>query len=46
MLILFSPGVPREVYFEGLNDLGQMSDQERVEFFAAHDNIYVTESMG
>lgn len=46
MLILFSPGAPREAYFEGLNDLGQMSDQERVEFFVAHDNIYVTESMG
>jgi mannose-6-phosphate isomerase-like protein (cupin superfamily) len=43
MLILFAPGAPREEYFEGLNDLGQMSEDERLEFFVAHDNLFVAE---
>lgn len=43
MLILFAPGAPREEYFEGLNHLAHMSEEERIEFFIAHDNIYVTE---
>jgi mannose-6-phosphate isomerase-like protein (cupin superfamily) len=44
MLILFSPGAPREGYFEGLNELWQgkqMTPEESDAFFAAHDNIYV-----
>ncbi len=43
MLILFSPGAPREQYFEGLPTLGSMSDAERAEFLRLHDNIYVEE---
>ncbi len=44
MLLLFSPGAPREGYFEGLLELAEgkeMSEQERNAFFVAHDNIYV-----
>ncbi len=44
MLILFSPGAPREGYFEGLLELSQgkkMSEEELSAFFVEHDNIYV-----
>jgi mannose-6-phosphate isomerase-like protein (cupin superfamily) len=41
MLILFSPGAPREQYFERLPDLATMSDDERTEFFCQHDNVYL-----
>ena len=41
MLILFSPGAPRERYFEGLASLGELTDDERAAFFLAHDNIYL-----
>ena len=44
MLLLFTPGAPREEYFETLKKLGEgltMSDQERDAFFAAHDNIWL-----
>ena len=44
MLILFSPGAPREAYFEGLLELAegkQMSREELGAFFVEHDNIYV-----
>jgi mannose-6-phosphate isomerase-like protein (cupin superfamily) len=45
MLILFSPGAPREAYFEGLNRFarsGTWPDQEELlAFFAEHDNHYV-----
>lgn len=41
MLILFSPGAPREPYFEGLPRLGEMSEEEREAFFVEHDNIWV-----
>ena len=41
MLILFTPGAPREQYFEGLASLGSMSEDERAAFFRAHDNLYV-----
>ncbi len=48
MLLLFTPGAPREGYFEGLLELAegrQMTAEERSAFFVAHDNIYVpTES--
>jgi uncharacterized RmlC-like cupin family protein len=40
MLILFSPGVPREAYFEGLAEIGQLSDDERTEFFIRHDTYW------
>lgn len=44
MLILFSPGAPREAYFEGLLELAegkQMSPEELQAFFVEHDNLYV-----
>lgn len=41
MLILFSPGAPREQYFERLPELGAMADEERAAFFRQHDNLYV-----
>ncbi len=41
ILILFSPGAPREAYFEGLSALADMTDDERREWFAAHDNHLV-----
>ena len=41
MLILFAPGAPREGYFEGLPEVGSMSDEERAAFFAHHDTYWV-----
>ncbi len=41
MLILFAPGAPREAYFEGLSGLGQLSDEEKAEFFIRHDTYWV-----
>jgi uncharacterized RmlC-like cupin family protein len=44
MLILFSPGAPREEYFETLAQLGagmEMSDEQRAEFFVRHDNNFL-----
>src|SRR5262245_33686970 len=44
MLILFAPGAPREEYFETLAELAatsrQMSEEERAEFFIAHDTYW------
>jgi quercetin dioxygenase-like cupin family protein len=43
MLLLFSPGAPREGYFEGLLELAegkQVSAAELDAFFVEHDNIY------
>lgn len=41
MLLHFAPGAPREGYFEGLPDLGQMTDEERAAFFVEHDTYWV-----
>ena len=41
MLILFAPGAPREGYFEGLAGLGELSEEERTEFFLRHDTYWV-----
>ena len=45
MLLLFTPGAPREGYFEGLAELAtsgrQLSDEERLEFFLRHDNNWL-----
>ena len=44
MLILFSPGAPREDYFETLADPTRregMTDEERVEFYLRHDNHWL-----
>ncbi|WP_084962617.1 cupin domain-containing protein [Thermoactinospora rubra] len=41
MLLHFSPGAPREGYFEGLPDLASLSDEEKAEFFLRHDNHWL-----
>jgi mannose-6-phosphate isomerase-like protein (cupin superfamily) len=41
MLILFAPGAPREDYFERVATTGQMSEEERTEFYLRHDNHWV-----
>ncbi len=44
MLLLFAPGAPREEYFETLAELGRgrtMTDDERDDFFARHDNVWL-----
>jgi mannose-6-phosphate isomerase-like protein (cupin superfamily) len=45
MLILFTPGAPREEYFETLAALGKgemtLTDAERDEFFLRHDNYWL-----
>lgn len=41
MLLLFTPGAPREGYFEGLVDAAQMTDEERIAFYLEHDNHWV-----
>ncbi len=45
MLILFSPGAPREWYFEGLVEMFQpgneVSPEEFREFCERHDNYYL-----
>jgi mannose-6-phosphate isomerase-like protein (cupin superfamily) len=41
MLLHFSPGAPREGYFEGLADIGSMSDEEKAAFYLEHDNHWL-----
>lgn len=41
MLLHFSPGAPREGYFEGLREVANMSDEERAEFYQRHDNLWL-----
>ena len=41
MLILFTPGAPREDYFERVHTVGQMSEEDRDEFFRRHDTFWV-----
>lgn len=41
ILILFAPGAPREAYFEGLAELGELTDEQRREWFIRHDNHWV-----
>jgi mannose-6-phosphate isomerase-like protein (cupin superfamily) len=44
MLLLFSPGAPREGYFEGLLEIAEgrrLTGEELSAFFLEHDNIYV-----
>ena len=41
MLLLFAPGAPREGYFEGLRTIGELSDEERQEFFEYHDTYWL-----
>jgi quercetin dioxygenase-like cupin family protein len=44
MLLLFTPGAPREEYFEMLAELAQgkeMSESERADFISRHDNYEI-----
>lgn len=45
LLIIFTPGAPREAYFEGLVEMAEgrwkPSEEEFREFCERHDNIYV-----
>ncbi len=44
MLLLFTPGAPREAYFETLVELAHgrtMTEQERAEFMLEHDTYWV-----
>ena len=41
MLLHFSPGAPREGYFEGLRQVAEMTDEERAEFYQQHDNLWL-----
>lgn len=47
MLILFTPGAPREDYFETLARVSHgltMTDEEKLEFYLRHDNYWVTDA--
>jgi mannose-6-phosphate isomerase-like protein (cupin superfamily) len=50
MLILFSPGAPREAYFEGLVEIAareqEPSAEELAAFYERHDNIWVPDTGG
>ncbi|AKU15610.1 cupin domain-containing protein [Luteipulveratus mongoliensis] len=44
MLLMFTPGAPREEYFETLKRLGDgltMTDEEKDAFYLAHDNYWL-----
>jgi len=41
MLILFTPGAPREDYFERVHTVGRMAPEEAEEFFRRHDTYWV-----
>ena len=41
MLILFTPGAPREDYFERVQTAADMEEQDREAFFAYHDTWWV-----
>jgi mannose-6-phosphate isomerase-like protein (cupin superfamily) len=41
MLLHFSPGAPREEYFENVRFAADMSPEDRLEFYLRHDNHWV-----
>jgi len=41
VLILFSPGAPRESYFEGLSHLSGLTDDQRREWNFRHDSYFL-----
>jgi mannose-6-phosphate isomerase-like protein (cupin superfamily) len=41
MLLLFTPGAPREDYFEGFTQLASMTTEERQDFYLRHDNHWI-----
>jgi mannose-6-phosphate isomerase-like protein (cupin superfamily) len=42
MLVLFTPGAPREPYFENLHRLTEMTPEQRDGFLRSHDNLLVS----
>jgi quercetin dioxygenase-like cupin family protein len=46
MLLLFSPGAPREEYFERVAEMAPRSDKELREFLARHDSFFVDSESG
>jgi mannose-6-phosphate isomerase-like protein (cupin superfamily) len=45
MLLLFTPGAPREEYFEWLDEIGKglrtLTEEERAEFMLRHDTFWI-----
>jgi oxalate decarboxylase/phosphoglucose isomerase-like protein (cupin superfamily) len=43
MLLMFTPGAPREGYFEGLKEMAgkELSEEERAAFYLQHDNHWI-----
>jgi MFS family permease len=41
MLLLFTPGAPREEYFEQVSRPAHASEEERAAFFDRHDSYFV-----
>ena len=41
MLLLFTPGAPREDYFERVGTVASMTEEERAEFFLRHDTFWL-----
>lgn len=45
-LMLFTPGAPREGYFEGVARVAELSDEERTRFFVEHDSYFTDQRIG
>lgn len=41
MLLLFTPGAPREEYFEKVAQMGDATEEERAKFLDKHDSYFV-----
>lgn len=41
MLLLFAPGASREEYFEGIDRLGSLSEEQKAQFYIDHDNHWI-----
>ena len=41
MLLLFSPGAPREEYFENVAEMARRGGDEFAEFLVRHDSFFV-----
>jgi hypothetical protein len=39
--MMSASGTPREHYFQGMEQLGDMSDEERREWFIKHYNFFI-----
>ncbi|MBC9715770.1 cupin domain-containing protein [Streptomyces sp. TRM66268-LWL] len=44
MLLLFSPGAPREAYFEQVAEVAQRGGEEFAQFLVDHDSFFVPEA--